>query len=213
MKRGPDAPAFVERRQPAPVDAIVPEILWSRWLLAKVKKNPRAAGTVTVLLILTASVATKFILGNSSINDASAARASDGGGDASPSGLAQWAQEPRGELSRNMFCVHLDSFPVDMAAQVPINSNGINAKSFSSEADQAANERTIPLKLRQQASELMLEGTVLGDHPRAWIGGTLVGVGEMIDSTGFRVVKIESRKITVECQGVRIEITMAVNSQ
>jgi hypothetical protein len=213
MRKGPDAPDFVERRHPAPVE-MAPELIWSKWLMAILWKYPRTVGTVAVTLLVVAAVCAKFAIGNQSINNASASSStSDGQSDPRSPTLADWASQPQGVLSRNLFCVHLDAFPADIAAQVPINGNGFNQKSFSMTADQAASDRTIPLKLRERASELMLEGTVLGDHPRAWIGGTLVGVGEIIDSTGFRVVKIESRKITVECQGVRIEISMAMNSQ
>ena len=60
--------------------------------------------------------------------------------------------------------------------------------------------------LRQQALQLKLQSTVMGPTPRAAINGELLGEGDVIAS--FRILKIEARRIIVEREGIKLEITM-----
>jgi hypothetical protein len=46
----------------------------------------------------------------------------------------------------------------------------------------------------------------MGPNPRAVINGELVGEGDVVAE--FRVLKIEARRIVIEREGIRLEITM-----
>jgi len=62
--------------------------------------------------------------------------------------------------------------------------------------------------IREQAASLSLEGIVMGPNPKASVNGQLLGVGQDIGATGFRIVKIEPRRVFVESHGIRIDLAM-----
>jgi len=122
---------------------------------------------------------------------------------------------PVGPIDRNLFAVPFDYYPQDgarapQASRTPTDQGFWDelAKSMSAQADQKKDRQILVDNLRTQAAGLTLQGTVLGNQPKAWLNGSLVGVGENIGTTGFRVVKIEARMILVEREGVRLEIPM-----
>ena len=53
---------------------------------------------------------------------------------------------------------------------------------------------------------MQLLSTVMGAKPKAMINGELVGEGDVI--AAFRVIRIEARRVIVEREGIRLEITM-----
>jgi hypothetical protein len=118
--------------------------------------------------------------------------------------LAQWASTPITGPRRNLFAVPFDSYPIDPAH--PPSADG--EKSDSQQADQLEERRKLVQAIKQQAADLTLEGTVLGANPKAWINGVFIGVGQSVDPTGFKVVRIESRQVTIERDGVQIELSM-----
>ena len=56
----------------------------------------------------------------------------------------------------------------------------------------------------RDASKLQLQTIVMGASPRAVIDGEMVGIGSVV--AGFRVSKIEARRIIVEREGIKLEI-------
>ena len=60
--------------------------------------------------------------------------------------------------------------------------------------------------VQRQAAEMRLQSTVMGAKPKAVIDGALVGEGDVVAQ--FRVLKIEARRITVEREGIKLEIQM-----
>jgi len=124
--------------------------------------------------------------------------------------LADWLSRPMPPAPRNLFTVKMEFFPQDgMAAPAPAAQTNTFwdelAKSLSVHADQEKARRILIENLRQRASKLELQSTVMsGSSPKALVNGTLVGEGDTLD--GFRVVKIEARRIIVEREGVKLEI-------
>ena len=59
--------------------------------------------------------------------------------------------------------------------------------------------------LRVLAAKLDLQSTVMRNgSPKALVNGVLVGEGDTIE--GFRVIKIEPKRIVVEREGVKLEV-------
>jgi hypothetical protein len=61
-------------------------------------------------------------------------------------------------------------------------------------------------KLKLDAAAIRPTSTMIGASPRAMINGTLVGEGDTVAS--FMVLKIESRGIVVERNGVQLAIPL-----
>ena len=61
--------------------------------------------------------------------------------------------------------------------------------------------------LKTAQSKLKLAGTVQGANPRALINGQLYNINSEID--GFKIVKIELRKIVVQKEGFLFPVNMA----
>jgi hypothetical protein len=116
--------------------------------------------------------------------------------------LAQWARQPTDNHTRNLFAVSINDYPID-----PAHAES-SAKSDSSQADQMKERQILIQNLQAQAAKLTLEGVVLGDSPKAWIDGLLVGIGQPIGDTGFRVASIDARRILIQRDGVQIELSM-----
>lgn len=62
------------------------------------------------------------------------------------------------------------------------------------------------LAIQEEAESLVLQSTILGSRPRAFINNTLLGAGETIE--GFRVVKIDLRKVSLQKGDVIIVLEM-----
>jgi hypothetical protein len=125
--------------------------------------------------------------------------------------LAQWAHEPIEPVGRNLFCIPLDYYPYPDGAHSQDGGDGLwdqLAKSMSTQADARREHLALVDNLRTEAADLKLQGTVLGTIPKAWINGSLVQLGQMIGTSGFRLMQIESRRIVVEREGVRLSIEM-----
>jgi hypothetical protein len=116
-------------------------------------------------------------------------------------------------VSRNLFAVDFDYFPVDGSR--PSQSTRTSgqetfwdqlAKSLSTQADQQEKRANLIQNLRQQAGQLQIASTFMGARPKALINGVLVGEGEVV--AGFRVLKIEARRVIFEREGIRLEVPM-----
>ena len=118
-------------------------------------------------------------------------------------------------MGRNLFAAELDHFPrhgphnpqSDAASALETQAFWDRvAKSMSDQADQRRERQVLVDNLRLRAAKLRLQTTVMGAKPRAVINGELVGEGDVIAS--FRVLRIEARRVVVEREGIRLDITM-----
>ncbi|MGA2229348.1 MAG: hypothetical protein ABSH22_00335 [Tepidisphaeraceae bacterium] len=190
-------------------------------LRAAMKRDPRRVWLLAVLVAVLVCLWGKLIVGGHGPQSASAARL-DTSGTSGDDGtvqagrreqpiksLSDWANESDRDMGRNLFSVPYDYYPQDPNHPPPsANTDNGSAKSAATEADQVKERQILIENLREQAGGLTLEGTVLGENPRVWINGVLVGLGQPIGQTGFRVAKIESRRVFIERDGVQIELSM-----
>jgi hypothetical protein len=190
-------------------------------LAATMKRQPRQTALLSLLILVLGFLWIKMMLGDrlASPAAATAAMASiepgilpqpDAGVAGSPprhapGSLAEWAQQQTAQLGRNLFAVPFNDYPPDPAHPAPTTQMG---KSDPSDADQTRERQALVESVRADAAKLTLEGIVLGASPRIWVNGSLVGVGQSVGETGFKVVQIEARRVFVERGGVRIELTM-----
>lgn len=133
--------------------------------------------------------------------------------DAAWNALRQWLASPITPVDRDLFAVKLDYFPQDgtQIAKVlrPPSGDGFwdqLAKSMASKADQVKERRILIENLRLQAAQLKLQTTLMGRQPHAMVNGVLVSEGDVVAS--FRVLEIQPRRMIVEREGVKLEITM-----
>ena len=74
------------------------------------------------------------------------------------------------------------------------------------QADQRDKRQNLIANYKAQAASLRLVSTMMGPQPKAMVNAELVGEGSVV--AGFRVLKIEARRIIVEREGIRLEIQM-----
>jgi hypothetical protein len=124
--------------------------------------------------------------------------------------LVEWAGQPtRPALSRNLFVVSYDYFPQDGTKPVIVHvSHGDGfwdqvAKSMALRADQKEARDVLRETIRQLAEKLNLQSTMMSASPKALVNGELVGEGDVVAS--FHVLRIEARKIVIECKGIVLE--------
>ena len=122
--------------------------------------------------------------------------------------IAEWARQPVGKLTRNFFTVPYDYYPLDPkhAADEPTHNDSANSP--STQADQLKERQILVANVQEQAASLSLDGIVMGPNPQASLNGQLLGVGQDIGSTGFRILRIEPTRVIVESRGVKIQLTM-----
>jgi hypothetical protein len=131
--------------------------------------------------------------------------------------MDQWLKEPKQPAKRNLFALNLEEYPADSSS----NPNGTNrlsqdqkdqplwddvAKSLATQADQRR-ERELRVKnLQRSAAKLSLQKIIVGPPAKAMVNGEVIDEGGSIAS--FRVVKIESDRITVEKDGITLDVVM-----
>ncbi|MGH7176853.1 MAG: hypothetical protein ACREJC_05695 [Tepidisphaeraceae bacterium] len=199
---------------------------WLTRLSTSLRQDPRKTGTLTILSIaLIVMLVRTFFAGAGTPQRSSAevvgARPGAGalparnGGvgvrtPAASDSLRQWLAEPVRPVSRNLFLVKAEYFPVDSSKSNVRNVESdfwsALGKSMSVQADQRDKRENLLTNFKAEAAKLRLESTIMGPKPKAMIDGKLVGEGGVVAS--FRVVKIEARRITVEREGIRLEIQM-----
>jgi hypothetical protein len=190
---------------------------WLGQLRATVKRHPRQAWVLVVLLFVMAALWAKVLISGRLPSIAAAEQATVAAASAEISDetadhathrltLTQWAQQPTDPIKRNLFAVPIESYPIDPSHPPPSDSS---AKSPSSSADQNRERQVLEAQAEAAAAHLNLEGIVLGAAPRAWINGVLVGLNQSVSDTGFTVVKIEARRIIIQRDGVQVELSMA----
>lgn len=192
---------------------------WLQRVKAEMKRKPRRSLFLAFLVLILVGIWVKLLLGGGpgavsaapapaldallAPADAGATAAAAGG---APRTLAEWARQRTGPVTRNLFAVPFDGYPLDPAHPIPQTQQ--SAKSGLSEADQTRERQALIDSVRADAGKLVLEGIVTGSTPRVWVNGTLVGVGQAVGDSGFKVVRIEARRILVERDGVQVELTM-----
>jgi hypothetical protein len=133
--------------------------------------------------------------------------------------LRKWLAQPLAPLGRNLFVVNLDHYPQEPKTLPEQTSAGGGfwgeiAKSVSAAADVTKERQILVENLTQQASQLRLQSTLMGPKPKAVINGEMVGEGDVVacgsgETRGeFRVLKIEARRIVIEREGIKLEVTM-----
>jgi len=109
-----------------------------------------------------------------------------------------------------LFSIKLDYFPVDGSRPMFSGDDADGfwdqlAKSLAAKADQEKAKGILLENLRLRASRLDLQSTVITDgSPKAMVNGTLVQEGDTIE--GFRIVRIEAKRIVVEAEGQKLEV-------
>jgi hypothetical protein len=124
--------------------------------------------------------------------------------------LAQWARHPVGPMTRNLFAVPLDYYPRDVGRGGELSAGGgfwdRLAKSVSAHADEQEQRQILIDNVRIMAGGLKLQSTVMGPQPSAMVNGEMVREGSVV--AGFRVLKIEARRMIVEREGIKLAILM-----
>jgi hypothetical protein len=198
--------------------------LWDRAAQA-VRKDAKKAGILAILLtVLAVMWVRKAMQGGGGPRHASAALTSvpgwqgaAGSGAAanntmeSAAALKSWLDSPLAPLGRNLFAINLEHFPQDngQGTEAGSGNGGIGgelAKSDTSQADVRKQRQILLENLRQQASQLRLQSTLMDARPKAVIDGELVGEGDVVAS--FRVLKIEPRRVLIEREGIQLEVPM-----
>jgi hypothetical protein len=197
---------------------------WQERLTARLKAEPKRAAMLAVLVAMMGLMWVKALTrsgmspsGASASMDSAAYAAPAGDADLKPrlsrssQALQEWARTPLPLVHRNLFDVKLEYFPQDGLASRqagPDDASGFwdqVAKSLSNRADQEKARRILAENLRAQAARLNLESTVMSNgSPKALIDGVLVAEGDVV--SGFRVLKIEAKRVIVEREGVRLEV-------
>jgi hypothetical protein len=124
--------------------------------------------------------------------------------------LQKWSEPPVPPITRNLFAVRMEYFPIDGSRTAESDTEGgfwaKLEKSMRLQTDQKDKRENLTANITAQAEKLKVQSTVMGPKPRAMVNGELVGEGDVVAE--FRVLKIESRRIIVEREGIRLEILM-----
>jgi hypothetical protein len=199
-------------------------------LKTAVRNDPKRAAVLTVLVVILgvlqlrlamkremesaamASSSTPVVIGSKSNNGGGTTGTTPAPKPSSSATLRGWIDSPPQPMTRNLFAIDLDHYAQDNSRPLSTN-NGANegfwdelAKSMSSRADHRKERQIFIENLQRQAAEMRLQSTVMGAKPKAVIDGALVGEGDVVAQ--FRVLKIEARRITVEREGIKLEIQM-----
>ena len=124
--------------------------------------------------------------------------------------LLEWTKKPITGTKRNLFAIKLDYFPVDGSRPMFSGDDADGfwdqlAKSLAAKADQEKARGILRDNVRAKASRLDLQSTgTFNGTPKAMVNGTIVQEGDTIE--GFLIVKIETKRIVVEMEGIQVEV-------
>jgi hypothetical protein len=196
-------------------------------LMDLIRKDPKKAGVLVVLALLLSGMWVRMAMNGqtqpqhaaaSVVNPAAKAKTQPASAFSKTTSantadaLQQWLGKPIVPMSRNLFAIRMDHFPLAAGA---VGSDSATtqqtfwealAKSVNTRADQMEKRQNLIQNLKDRASQMELQSIVMGPKPKALVNGELVGEGDVVAS--FRVLKIESRRIIVEQEGIRLEIQM-----
>jgi len=189
--------------------------------------DPKKTGFLSVLVVVLLVMVGRMVLSNSGKSlpsSAAAASTSNANSTFAPTitapaapnrsavaAMQKWADAPVPPVSRNLFAVKIEYFPVDGSRTSPLPQSDDGfwqrlEKSMALQADQRDKRENLIANFKDEAAKLRLESTMIGPQPKAMVNGELVGEGNVVAS--FRIVKIETRRIIVEREGIRLEIQM-----
>jgi hypothetical protein len=195
-------------------------------LNAVMKTEPKKAVALAVLITVLAVMVGRFLLGNSNPKSARASVTSKassaigknaavkssaprrGGATAA---LLKWSEASVPPISRNLFTVRTEYFPKDGSGTSRSGSTEAGfwsnlEKSLALRADQRVKQDNLIANYKAQAADLKIQSIVMGPQPRAMVNGQMVTEGDVV--AGFRVLKIEARRMIIEREGIRLEIQM-----
>ncbi|HVT88415.1 MAG TPA: hypothetical protein VHD56_06150 [Tepidisphaeraceae bacterium] len=194
------------------------------------KADPKKTGSLAVLFAVLLVMVGRLVLNGkatapgsanampvpSFYNGVSTADASGNSSDASNhSGTAaafqKWVEAPVPPISRNLFAVRIDYFPLDGSRTVQSESTDEGfwtklEKSINQRTDERQRHENMIASFTVDAEKLRLQSVMMGPVPKAMIDGKLVGEGSVV--ADFRVLKIETRKVIVEREGIMLAIQM-----
>ena len=144
--------------------------------------------------------------------------------------VARWLETPPPALDRNVFLMRVENFqtvaPPAQAAAAPAAAVRVVeedlfwdelAKSMGARADQRRQRQIWIDNLAAAAGRIRVQTTIMGHTPVAMINGRRAGVGDTVSAAigaggqstvAFRVVAIEPRRVVVERDGLKFEVTM-----
>jgi hypothetical protein len=135
---------------------------------------------------------------------------------AKPSAAVTAADEARRELadlpSRRLVRIDLpetlsrDPFQVDPTVFPKVEKPVVIETQAKSAAQAADVKQDAAALVRQAATGLALQTTILGDAPRALINGQLLAPGDKI--RGFELKKVMPREVILEMSGVELKLEM-----
>jgi hypothetical protein len=73
------------------------------------------------------------------------------------------------------------------------------------EIEETESDLPVAERVTREAGRLHLQSVVMGTSPRAMVDGQLLAEGDVV--ANFRVLRIEARGITVEREGIKLEVT------
>lgn len=192
-----------------------------------IAQDPKKAAVLSVLVVVMLVMWGRAMFKGGAGPAAAVAAASDQSKDVSVeaqtmrndrirSELNTWLASEAPPVNRNLFAVKFDYFQQDAsgrAGQTLRAPEGDGfwdklAKSMTDQADQKQEQRILVENLRLQAAQLRLQTTMMGASPKALINDSLVGEGDVVAKSEFRVLKIEPRRIIVERKGIKLAIEM-----
>jgi hypothetical protein len=198
-------------------------------LIRAAKADPKKAGVLGVLVAVLATMWVRMAMnggagptpaGAVTVSTSDNGLSSPGSGAsratapsaASAAALGEWRNQPVSPVVRNLFAVQLDFYrqqgdaPAAAVTRVDDGFWDELAKSLSSRADQNKQRQIRTDNAVRDAANLKLQTIVMSAAPTAVIDGEMVEEGSVV--AGFRVSKIEARRIIVEREGIKLEIPM-----
>jgi len=202
--------------------AAVNTSFWTEKMVQTFRASPKKATVLAVLAVTLVALWVKMLSGGKGPQAAQASASAPGAvadqpdqtpprrAAAAGQSLAQWARHPVGRMARNLFAVPLDYYPRDAVRGGEVSAGGgfwdRLAKSVSAHADDQEQRQILIDNVRIMAGGLKLQSTVMGPQPSAMVNGEIVREGSVV--AGFRVLKIEARRMIVEREGIKLAILM-----
>jgi hypothetical protein len=210
---------------------------WQDKVLAAIQRDQKRAGLLGVLLVVLAVLGGRAVLGAKSPANADAstpnkaAARTDNAKDLRPPvrkdshiAMRKWLATPIAKLDRNLFAARIDNYP-QLSGRKIKNGAGSGKELNPDEklalqtADELKERQSLTEALQLEARQLKLMSTMTGASPQALINGRMVREGDVVASgseespdgdcsTGFRVLKIEARRVIIEREGIKLEILM-----
>jgi hypothetical protein len=210
---------------------------WQTTLTAAIRRDPKKAGVLGVLLAVLLVVGGRAAIGSKAIPTPAVAGTKTSkpktdnargirvaGRKNNTAAMRTWLSTSLPRLDRNLFAVKLDNYPQlsgKKSKNSPIPTKELTAeeKSAAQTVDEKKEKQTLTEAMQLQARQYKLTSTVTGALPKALINGEMVKEGDVVASgptespegdplAGFRVLKIEARRVIIEREGIKLEILM-----